>query len=1046
MGQTLANAPALSRKQRISLIVVLVTVTGGWIIWLQHRSAEFPTTGHFSSEWQAHRRRILSDSALNRYYSFQDLHSSEGHFRSQVGWRDDLRIATAETAPGEPSFRMVEGRWPGKRAVRLDQMPLESRPHEIQDRNFTVETWIRHLGGGMQLGGNTEAEGTIVAVGDGVWVGWRLVMLYPCNSLVFEIGRPKPQPPVGVASISRVPPNVWTHVACTWDGQHVRLFINGVLSGQTPYVGDFYPAKSHSKLRIGYVGNGLGSVRFEIDEFAVYDRALAAEEILSHAWFQYPAALDRETRFRDAGENLLARQFNEARDKYEALSVDSSLPRDLQWLAKLRLAECLREQQDLENALILFSEVAASPECPDNLRSASLLESMILREGVKLGTYQPQQTSLAKDSIDHFSLCQSSPEYDRALDAFRHAQADLNAVHWMTRYDEEIRPVLENRCSECHNEQRAEGGLSLEKYSSGEKAAEEGFVWEQVAARIQRREMPPPGHPKLPEAEIMLVEQWAESRPRSAFCEELATEENQRHFPGHVFSRRLNRTEYSNAMRDLLGVSLTESEIPPQDGSGGEGFDTVGDVLFTSTAHVETYLRAAAGAVERALVLDLSQSDLSKRRILKVVPKSLDPESTLSDAQAARQIVATFARRAWRRPVENHEIDDLEELFQRSLENRNSFVPAITEMLQAVLVSPNFLFIVEAEPGGAEIQRLNPHQLVTRLALFLWSSLPDDDLMAVADSKAIYTDEVLREQVRRMLQDPRSRGLGEAFGLQWLTLQGKSDRQPEAKIFPEFSPQLSDDLREEAIRFVTRVFQEDRPLRDLIDSDWLVINGRLAQHYGMDLAPEAPWQIVSLNDRRRGGVVTLGGVLTAASYGHRTSLVLRGKWIMERLLNTYVSPPPAGIPSIDASSDPHQPLTMRERLQRHRVQPECAACHQTMDPLGFCLENYDAIGRWRDTEQGLTIDAAGELPSGEKVVGPEGLKQALLNREQEFYRHFTRKMIGFALGRGLDEFDECLVDRCLRLLGENKSRSGILIEEICRSYAFQYRYFKPSAP
>lgn len=1046
MGQTLASTAALNRKQRISLFVVLVAVAGSWIVWSQLKSAEFPTTGRFSTEWQAHRQRILSDPALTRYYSFQDLHSSKGHFRSQTGWRKDLTIAATETAPGEPSFRMVEGRWPGKRAVRLDQMPLESRPHQIENRRFSVETWIRHLGGGMQLGGNTESEGTIFAVGDGVWVGWRLVMLYPCNSLVFEIGRPKPQPPVGVASMSRVPPNVWTHVACTWDGQHVRLFINGVLSGQTPYAGDFYPAKSHSKLRIGYVGNGLGSVRFEIDEFAVFDRTLTAEEILSHAWFQYSTTPDHETRFRDAGEKLMAREFAEAQAAYEALSGDTEVPGDLQWLAKLRTAECLREQQDVEKALLLFSEVASSQEAPDNLRSAALLESIMLREGVKSETYQPWQTSLAKDSINHYSLCQSSPEYDRALDAFRHAQADLNAVHWMTRYDEEIRPVLENRCSKCHNDQQTEGSLSLAKYSSGEKAAEDGFIWEQVAARIHRKEMPPPGHPQLTEAEIMLVEQWAESRPRSAFCEELATEENQRHFPGRVFSRRLNRTEYSNAMRDLLGVSLTESEIPPQDGSGGEGFDTVGDVLFTSTAHVETYLRAAGGAVERALTLDFGQSDLSQRRILTVAPQSLDPESTQSDAEAARQILTTFARRAWRRPVEDLEIDALEKLFQHSLENGNSFVPAITETLQAVLVSPHFLFIVEAEPGGAEIQRLNPHQLVTRLALFLWSSLPDEELLAVADSKAIYTDEVLRAQIQRMLKDPRARGLGEAFGLQWLALQGKSDRQPDVKIFPDFSSQLSDDLHEEAIRYVTRVFQEDRSLRDLIDSDWIVINGRLAQHYGLDLALDAPWQIVSLNDRRRGGVVTLGGVLTAASYGHRTSPVLRGKWIMERLLDTYVSPPPAGIPSIDASSDPNQPLTMRQRLERHRVQPECAACHQMMDPLGFCLENYDAIGRWRDAEQGLTIDAAGELPSGEKVVGPAGLKQALLNREQEFYRHFTRKMIGFALGRGLDEFDECLVDRCLRLLRENDYRSSILIEEICRSYAFQYRYFKPSAP
>ncbi len=1036
----------MNRRRLVRFAVFLIGAAGFCIVWSQLRPAEFPTTGRLSQEWNTQRQKILSDPAINRYYSFQDLQSSVGHFKSQAGWRKELTIAATETAPGEPSFHMVEGRWPGKRAVRLDQMPLESRPHQVKDRSFSIETWVRHLGGGMQLGGNTESEGTIVAVGDGVWVGWRLVMLYPCNSLLFELGRPKPQPPVGVASMSRVPPHVWTHVVCTWDGKNVCLYINGVLSGQTPYAGEFYPAKSQSKLRIGYVGNGLGSVRFEMDEFAIFDRPLTAEEILSHASFQYPVSLDHARQFSHAGETLVSRQFVEAQAAYQTLSVDPTLPRDLQLLASFRVAECLREQKESERALILFSEVAATQECPDNCRSAALLESIMLREGVKSETYQPWQTSLAKDSIDHYSLCQSSPEYDRALDAFRHAQADLNAVHWMTRYDEEIRPVLESRCSKCHNEQQAEGGLSLARYSDGEKAAEDGFVWEQVAGRIHRKEMPPRGHSQLTEAEIMLVEQWAESRPRSAFCEELATEENQRQFQGHVFSRRLNRTEYSNAMHDLLGVSLTESEIPPQDGSGGEGFDTVGDVLFTSTAHVETYLRAASGAVERAINVDLGQSDLSQRRMLIAVPQSLDPESALSDSEAARQILAKFARHAWRRPLEDVEIDALEKLFHRSLENGNSFVPAITETLQAVLVSPNFLFIVEAEPGGAEIQRLTPHQLVTRLALFLWSSLPDNELLAVADSKAIYTDEILREQVHRMLKDPRACGLGEAFGLQWLALQGKSDRQPDVKIFPEFSPQLSDDLREEAIRYVTRVFQEDRPLRELIDSDWILINGRLAQHYGMELAPDASWQLVSLNDRRRGGVVTLGGVLTAASYGHRTSPVLRGKWIMHQLLGTYVSPPPTGVPSIDASSDPNQPLTMRERLQRHRVEPECAACHQTMDPLGFCLENYDAIGRWRESEQGLTIDASGELPSGEKVVGPEGLKQALLSREQEFYRHFTRKMIGFALGRGLDEFDECLIDRCLRRLRENDHRSTVLIEEICRSYAFQYRYFKPSAP
>ena len=1011
--------------------------------------SETAPQGLNAAAWLAHRAAIVRDPSVDRYYSFQDLSGSDGHFKNVAGWQDHLDVAVVDPALAESAFTLVEGRWPWKKAVRLDQVPLESRPFTVHEKSFSCETWIRHLGGGMLSGGNSELEGTLVAVGDGVWVGWRLVMLYPCNSIVFEIGRPKPEPPVGVASLSRVPPEVWTHVACTWDGHDLCLYINGLLSGRTAYAGDFYPAKSHSKFRIGYVGNGLGSVRFEMDEYALYNRCLSPQEILQHAWFQYDLKPEILQEFQLAGDALIAGKLPASLTICQTLLRNADLPMEIRSLAKIRAAECLREQAAYDQAALLFSEVAATADLTDTCRRTALHEAIALREGVTVKSYRPQQTSTgtgsAHDFIDHYALCQTCAEYDRTLDAFRHARAEEDAVRWMAKYAPQIHPVLQQSCFECHQSSRAEGGLDLSRFTDGASASLEGDVWKRVAIRVRNGEMPPPDHPRLPKEERDLIHHWANSRPESAFCEELATEENQRQFSGHVFSRRLNGTEYRNSIRDLLGAMLLDSEQPPQDGSGGEGFDTVGDVLFTSTSHLESYLRAARGTIERAMQQDLQHTDIAARRLLIASPNTMVPESILTELQAAQKILETFARHAWRRPVEPPEIAALVSLYEKSRSMTPDFLSAIAQPLQAVLVSPHFLFVVETEPQGAGVQRLTAHQLATRLALFLWSSVPDEELLALADSQKILEEPTLKMQVRRMLADDRSRALGESFGLQWLGLQGQSDRYPDQTLFPEFTPQLADDLREEAIRFVARIFQDDLPLTDFIHSDWILVNQRLAQHYGLELASQDQWQKVTLSDQRRGGVMTLGSVLTASSFGHRTSPVLRGKWIMHQLLGTYVAPPPAGVPALDASHGPNESRTMRKRLEQHRTQTTCAACHQTMDPLGFSLENYDAIGRWRETEHGVLIDASGTLPSGELVNGPEGLKHALINRQDEFSRHFVRKLLGFALGRGLDDFDNCLVDRCVKQLQQNEYRSSVLIEEICRSYAFQYRYFKPTA-
>jgi hypothetical protein len=358
---------------------------------------------------------------------------------------------------------------------------------------------------------------------------------------------------------------------------------------------------------------------------------------------------------------------------------------------------------------------------------------------------------------------------------------------------------------------------------------------------------------------------------------------------------------------------------------------------------------------------------------------------------------------------------------------------AVRQALKGVLISPNFLFVVEVEPSESGVQRLSPYQLATRLALLIWSSIPDDELLQLADTSTIYDEMTVRAQVRRMLADPKSRALGENFGLQWLGLRGFEQSKPDESIF-----------REEAILLVSNVFREDRQLTDLISSDRVHVNGRLASFYGLELPEDAPWQSVPVSDGRRGGVITMASVLTVSSYPRRTSPVLRGRWILDELLGSPVPPPPPNVPALEESAEGETSLTMRQRLEIHRQKAECASCHDRMDPLGFGLENYDAIGRWRDTDQGLAIDSEGKLPSGDTFSSPTELKGVLMKRNVEFQQHLVRKLLGFALGRSLNKFDACVVETCMKKLTENRFRSQVVLEEIALSYPFQNRYHKPA--
>jgi hypothetical protein len=506
-------------------------------------------------------------------------------------------------------------------------------------------------------------------------------------------------------------------------------------------------------------------------------------------------------------------------------------------------------------------------------------------------------------------------------------------------------------------------------------------------------------------------------------------------------SRRLNRAEYNNTVRDLFGVDLHLEELLPADGGGGEGFDTSGNALFVSSIHIEKYLAAADQAVSAVLpdkARNLSPELVRARTRLLIAQPSL----VTSGHDAARTIVSSFARRAFRRPVSTEEVNRLLALFDHSNERGDGFFPSLRQSLKAVLVSPNFLFLAEPEPAIGGVQRLEAFPLATKLSYFLWSSMPDEELFSLANSGQLLDTNIYQQQVRRLLADPKAAALGERFAVQWLNLDRLGEEvRPDPKKFPEFDSKLCSEMRREATTLFNYIVQQDRSLLELIDSNYSFLNERLARLYQIDNVSGPEFRRVKLSDRNRGGVLGMAAIHTLTSYPLRTSPVLRGRWIMEALLGEKVNPPPPDVPALEENTEKSAHLTLRAQLEAHRTKPECASCHDKMDPLGFGLENFDVLGRWRTEDHGQPIDAQGKLPSGVTYSGPAGLKTVLLTRKDDVIGNLVKKMAGFAFGRELNKFDDCVVENTMKALQRNNYRASILVEQIAVSYPFQHRFY-----
>jgi cytochrome c553 len=407
----------------------------------------------------------------------------------------------------------------------------------------------------------------------------------------------------------------------------------------------------------------------------------------------------------------------------------------------------------------------------------------------------------------------------------------------------------------------------------------------------------------------------------------------------------------------------------------------------------------------------------------------------------AKKIVATLAGRVYRRPATRQEIDQLTGIVEMVRHQGDSFREGLCLAIQRMLISPNFLFRVEQDrkPAAAEIMHpVSDYELATRLSYFLWSSTPDDELLRLAAEQRLRRPAELKAQVQRMLKDPKSIALVNDFGGQWLEFRGLESHEPDRKKFQQYTEYTKMSIQKETELFFQYLMREDRPVTDLIDAKYTFLNQRLAEFYGIPGVQGAEFRKVDLTGTNRQGVLTQASVLTMSSYSNRTSPVLRGKWILDNILNTPPPAKPAGIPDLDETAVGVS-ASLREQLQSHRANPVCASCHSRMDPLGFALENFDAIGKWRDKDGKFPIDASGQLPDGRNFVGAKGLADILMSNPNAFARAITEKMLTYALGRGLETYDRPAVNQIVAGMAANQYRFSGLVLGIVNSVPFEQR-------
>ena len=616
-------------------------------------------------------------------------------------------------------------------------------------------------------------------------------------------------------------------------------------------------------------------------------------------------------------------------------------------------------------------------------------------------------------------------------------------------YSRDVAPLLERYCVQCHDSASARGDVILDTFDDRGPDKEHTPLLLRVAAVLRSGNMPPDGKPRPGPDELEIINAW---------LDEVLVDDAKR--PGRVAVRRLNRTEYNNTIRDLIDLDLRPADDFPSD-DVGYGFDNIGEVLSTPPVLLEMHMGAADRVIREAF-----RSDFICERIMNppvdTIPRAfrrikppvrvfrtdkifIAPTQRVEDPELKREqriydTLRAFADRAFRRPATHDELTRLLNIVLSAEKDGELPEAALQLALRAVLASPQFLFLqLEPDRGSGSAGNpvpVNDFNLASRLAYFLWSSMPDDQLIRLAALGSLRHRDKLRQQVKRMLRTQKARALAENFGSQWLETRKLKEFAPDPALFPDFDETLRAAMLAETELFFDSIRDKDRSVLDLLDADYTFLNERLARHYGIAGVTGDWFRRVSLAGTSRGGVLTQASVLAATSNPNRTSPVKRGKWILENILGSPPSPPPSGVEALKEETQRGDSGTIRQQMERHRTDPACASCHRRMDPLGFGLENFNAIGGWRGNEGGKPIDSSGELPGPRVFHGSTELKTELLSRRDAFARCFAEKMLTYALGRGLDRGDRRAVDQIVARLARNDYRFSALVLAVVESEPF----------
>lgn len=677
------------------------------------------------------------------------------------------------------------------------------------------------------------------------------------------------------------------------------------------------------------------------------------------------------------------------------------------------------------------------------------------------------------------------------------------------QYARDVRPILQNYCFDCHYDgDDAEGGVNLERFESEEQVLSDRGIWKYVFDKVESRQMPPPKESALPtDAERRRILDWIAGIAAAPDPALGAID------PGKPILRRLTRLEYNNTVRDLLALDIDLFMFPerlplanknyfqpetgklespltvrvreyggkypvllpasglPGDNRAEHGYRNRGDAMNVSPLLLEKYVALASEIVHHP--------DLPRHSAVFAWLLGIDAEpAQAAPAVGPRERLVVFLRHAFRRPLTDDEIVPYVELFESARQSGRSEADAIRVAVQAVLSSPSFLFLAEsANPSGTElplpaashsptVRPLTDHELANRLSYFLWSSMPDEELMKLADSGELSDEATLTAQTLRMLRDPKSRELSESFAVQWLRLDQLYTSQPDRRLFKQYysGPQGKNTLHAsqlvEALLLFETVQVENRSILDLIAADYTWVNPRLARLYEFDLdqqldPPEAGgavgnreqppsdrssnnlWWRLPLADSSRGGYLTMSAPLTVTSLPFRTSPVKRGAWMLETIFNRPPTEPKVAFAFDDDTQESAAAESIRARFEAHRSQAACYSCHIRIDPPGFALEHFDAIGAWREFDGGQAVDARGEW-NGRVFDGPAEFKSLLRHDPHEFTRGFIEHLLSYALGRKLELADLPIVEQIQQKAQDSDYRLQQIVCEVVASYPFRH--------